>query len=503
MRTLFTLLFLSCLFFISEIQAQTPIPIGPDLDGEAQNDNFGSALSLSTDGQFLAVGAEQNDGNGLASGHVRVFQRQGSSWVQRGNDIDGAAAGDQSGAVAISDDGTRVVIGSPYSNATPIAAGQARVFSYNGTTWTQLGAAINGDAAGDQFGHAVDISSDGNTIVIGAPLSDDNFNTDSGQTRIYGYSGGSWVQKGSSINGEHLFDNSGSSVSLTSDGNRVAIGAYKNDDGGVDAGQVRVFSFNGTNWIQEGLDIDGGPGDWFGWDVELSEYDYLIVGAPHHSGSGWSENGVARTYIYRNNLNLWQQFGQDLLGESSGDWFGYSVAVSGGSSVIAIGAIKNDGTGQDAGNVKVYQSIGFNWVLYPQLDGEYAGDWFGYSLDLSYDGKIMAVGAINNDPSGTAPNTGHVRWLDMSDLVANEEVDQSEDTFNVFPNPNDGKFTIELGEVMKNVAVTITTVTGKIVYQNEFQQIKSTELELSNAGVYFITIAPQNQQAKTLRVIKR
>ena len=55
-------------------------------------------------------------------------------------------------------------------------------------------------------------------------------------------------QLGSDIDGEAAEDISGYSVSLDSDGDRVAIGAYKNDGNGSDAGHLRIYSWDGSSW---------------------------------------------------------------------------------------------------------------------------------------------------------------------------------------------------------------------------------------------------------------
>ena len=96
---------------------------------------------------------------------------------------------------------------------------------------TQLGADIDGEATGDQSGWSVSLSSDGTTVAIGARLNDGNGNY-AGHVRIYEYSSGSWTQLGADIDGEAAGDQSGSSVSLSSDGTRVAIGAAGNDGNG-------------------------------------------------------------------------------------------------------------------------------------------------------------------------------------------------------------------------------------------------------------------------------
>jgi len=504
MRFIFIFVFTSFLFFFNSLNAQ--VQIGADIDGEAQDDYFGSYLSLSSDGQFLAVGADQNDGGGNLAGHVRVFQKSGNSWVQRGGDIDGNA-GEFSGTVAMSDDGNRVVIGSRFSNANGGASGSTNVFSFNGSAWAQLGTEIDGEDAFDYAGHAVDMSSDGNTIAIGATHNDGNNNNDCGHVRVYTYSGGNWVQKGGDIDGENSGDNSGWSVSLSADGNTVAVGAYKNQANGSETGHVRVYNFSGGNWSQKGSDIDGGAGDRFGWDVELSgNGNTLVAGGTHNTNTVGFQAGVARAYNFVG--GSWVQLGQDLIGESLVDWFGYSVSISGDGNVIASGAIKNDGNGPDAGNVKVYQLSGSTWVQAGiDIDSESSGDWNGYVIDLSNDGTSIAIGALNNDPSpgGSAQYTGHVRCFDMSGELSNsEDVDQITHNFNVFPNPTNGFLTLELGQVIDFVTVTVSNVTGKVLFQKDFENIESTQLELTDtSGVYFVKIETPNQASKTLKVMRQ
>ena len=69
--------------------------IGQDIDGEAADDYSGHSVSLSSDGNTVAIGAPYNDGNGSNSGHVRIYENTGGSWSQIGQDIDGEAASDK------------------------------------------------------------------------------------------------------------------------------------------------------------------------------------------------------------------------------------------------------------------------------------------------------------------------------------------------------------------------------------------------------------------------
>ena len=104
--------------------------LGVDIDGEAAGDKSGRSVSLSADGQTVAIGAIKNDGGGNLSGHVRIYQWDGSAWQQLGVDIDGEAAGDLSGwSVSLSADGKTVAIGAPWNDGGGNGAGHVRVYS--------------------------------------------------------------------------------------------------------------------------------------------------------------------------------------------------------------------------------------------------------------------------------------------------------------------------------------------------------------------------------------
>jgi hypothetical protein len=92
---------------------------------------------------IVAIGARFNAGNGNNSGHVRVYQYNGSQWVQIGLDIDSEANGQQSGwSVSLNSDGTIVAIGAIYNNENDgngTNSGHVRVYQYNGSQWVQIG----------------------------------------------------------------------------------------------------------------------------------------------------------------------------------------------------------------------------------------------------------------------------------------------------------------------------------------------------------------------------
>ena len=202
---------------------------------------------MSADAKTLVIGAP---GSNNLTGYVKVYHTNDDGWSSTqliGQSIFGEAVDDHLGySVDMSSDGKTVAIGAPGVFKVNDRPGYVRVFYLEsdgfGSSWTQLGQDIIGEAIGDEFGLSVSLSHDGKTLAIGAPSNDGN-GLNSGHVRVYRMydSSMSWTQLGEEIDGKAAYDFSGG-VSLSADGNTVAISSNGNDDNGGQAGQVRVFS---------------------------------------------------------------------------------------------------------------------------------------------------------------------------------------------------------------------------------------------------------------------
>jgi hypothetical protein len=396
--------------------------LGLDIDGEAAGDYSGSAVALSADGMTLAIGARRNDGGGGLAGQVRVYIWDDTDgWVQQGADIDGEDAGDESGlSVALSADGMTLAIGAYLNDGIGTDAGQVRVYIWDGADgWVQQGADIDGEAAYDQSGLSVALSDDGMTLAIGA-YTNDGGGTDAGQVRVYIWDDtDGWVQQGADIDGEAAGDYSGYAVALSADGTALAIGAPFNGDGGDFAGQVRVYTLDRGGWVQQGDDIDGEAAvDLSGWSVALSADGMTLAIGAHRNDGGGDNAGQVRVYIW-DDTDGWVQQGVDIDGEAAGDLSGRSVALSDDGMTLAIGADFNDGGGDNnVGHVRVYTWNGSVWVQQGgDIDGEAAGDLSGSAVALSADGMTLAIGARYNDGGGDAAGQVRVYVADAPVLV--------------------------------------------------------------------------------------
>ena len=373
-------------------------------------DQFGWSVALSSAGTRMAIGAIGNNGN---AGHVRVYDWTENQWTQVGSALIGEAADDEFGSsVALSSDGTRVAIGASGKDGNGVDAGRVRLYDWTESEWTQVGADLNGEDYVDAFGWSVSLSSDGTRVAIGTPFNDGN-GLDAGHVRVYDWTETQWMQVGSDLNGQAKFDEFGTSVALSTDGTRVAIGASgagENTDG---AGYVRVYVWTGSQWTQVGSDLYGEMAfDEFGWSVALSsEGTRLAIGAPYNDANG-NDAGHVRVFDWTG--SQWTPVGSDLNGEAAYDYLGWSVALSSDGTRVAIGAPTNGYSSDNAGHVRLYDWTGSQWTqVGSALNQEASGDHFGRSVALSSDGTRVAIGAIPfND--GNGDGAGQVRVYDVS-----------------------------------------------------------------------------------------
>jgi len=486
MKKIYYLLFLSSLTSLAQTQ------IGSDINGEAADDWSGCSVSSSSDGSVIAIGARNNDGNGSNSGHVRVYQNVSGVWTQIGADINGEAVDDISGdSVSLSSDGTIVAIGAPRNDGNGTSSGHVRVYRNVSGVWTQIGSDINGEALYDESGSSVSLSSDGSIVAIGASYNAGN-GAGSGHVRIYQNISGVWTQIGADIDGETAGDRSGLSVSLSSDGSIVAIGSPYSEENGSNTGHVRIFQNIAGVWTKIGSNIIGEAGTIFGHNVSLSSDGSIVaIGAPFSDENG---NNTGHVRVYQNVSGVWTQIGSNIVGEAAGDRSGYNLSLSSDGTILAIGAYQNDGNGSNSGHVRIFKNVSNVWTqMGTDIDGEAATDYCGYSVSLSSNGNILTVGAYLNDGNGNS--SGHVRVYDLATVLASDTFVQT--NFSIYPNPSNGIVNITLKNNLQLEKVSIYNQLGQLVKTAAANVIPTSELA---KGTYYVEVVT-NQGKATKKII--
>ncbi|WP_396147827.1 beta strand repeat-containing protein [Flavobacterium sp.] len=386
---------------------------GSYLDSDITDSYFGKSTKISADGLTLAVGALNEDGD-LTGGQINSTNNN-----NLGN----------SGAVYI------------YTRTSKSAnwAFQAKIKASNA-------------GSSDFFGTSVDLSNDGNTLVVGANKEDgsgtgvnpvsNNSAVDAGAAYVFVRSGSTWSQqaylKGNQSTASDFF---GSNVAVSGDGNTVAVGAVSEDGSGtginpivnnskLGSGAVFTFTRSGATWTSEAYikaaatDVD----DRFGNDVALNnDGTTLVVGAYMEDGSSIGVNPTANNsasnsgamYVFQKTSGTWAQQAYIKAGQvTAGDSFGISVAIDGSGNRIVMGSRSEDGNGTgvnpaanesaaDSGAAYVYSRSGSTWTqeAYLKASNTGANDGFGTKVSISNNGEHVLAGAFREDGTNTCVGT--------------------------------------------------------------------------------------------------
>ena len=228
------------------------------LAADSPGDGFGFATSSSEDGKIIAVSAYKNDNNGDRSGHVKIFELVEGQYVQKGSEIPGENPKDQaSWSVSLSADGSSLAMTARGYDTNEInEAGQVRVFKWEDNAWIQRGQSISGEETKDAMGNSVSLSNNGDTMAVGSSRHDGN----KGQVRVFqfDYSSKQWVQAGAAIDGISANDYFGGSLQLSGDGKILVAGAGQYDAlPEQNIGHARVFKYLNSQWLQMGDALEG------------------------------------------------------------------------------------------------------------------------------------------------------------------------------------------------------------------------------------------------------
>ena len=325
---------------------------------KASYDYFGNAVAISADGNTCIVGAYSADPGGTYdAGAAYVFVRSGGTWeFQQKLFASDKASYDYFGnAVAISADGNTCIVGAYSADPGVIDAGAAYVFVRSNGVWTvQAKLTANDKVAYDKFGSSVAISSDGNRCAVGASEANVLGVDNAGAVYIFERnSSGVWTQThklaASDRNGDDQF---GNSISMSTDGNTIVVGAHKADVSGViDAGAAYVYVWNGSQWIEQAklTAFDRASQDYFGNSVSVSaDGNACVVGAYMADPNGVSSAGAA--YVFTKSNGTWVLQNKITASDKrASGYFGHSVAIAYGGNTCVVGSVY--ATSKDAGTL--------------------------------------------------------------------------------------------------------------------------------------------------------
>jgi len=285
----------------------TSATYGPS--GLAANDRIGWSIDMDSDGNTIVVGSDYPDSN---NGEAYVYERwDDTNWAQRKllipSDI-GSSYDLFANDIAVSGDGNYVVGGSEADDDGQSNSGSIYIW-YKGTgNWTGGTQQAKKQASvvenGASFGSAVDIDSDGDTIIAGAP-GEDVGGTNRGAAYVFTRSGTTWTLQARLLASDYYnntYGQFGCAVAISGDGNTVAIGAKSAVDGSsVQKGAFYIFTRSGSTWTQQvklyPSDNEASVDFANNGSIDISsDGNYVIVGARYADIGSDTNEGTA--YIY-------------------------------------------------------------------------------------------------------------------------------------------------------------------------------------------------------------
>lgn len=464
--------------------------IGQDLTGNLPYDFFGRSISMSSDGNTIAVGISGDDTSAISAGLVKVYQLTGGVWTQIGQDILGSASGNELGtAVSLSGDGTILAVGEPNSDSNGTDAGLVRVFEYIGNVWTQVGQDLIGEWHSNDSGAKIDLSNDGTIIAIASPGNIGD-SVKFGQVEIYQNIAGTWTQMGQDLQAFTTFQGIPMEIDLSQDGMTVAIGCPYNNPIAYNSGEIFIYKYNGNVWLQAGQSLASNTAyDYWGFSLKLFSNGNAIA----FGGRGGTD-ALVKNYIkiYEYNSNSWSQTGADIIGDRGFP----TVDISPDGEMLILG------THSSLVSTKLFMNTNNVWSQIGStiIPNNSNFDPSPSLVRIAADKNSFAISDLSNDENGT--NSGKVRMY-LIDLLSIED-SNLDNTVIVSPNPVTNVSEVKLGKMYDKIEVTLYNAVGKLIIKENYISKDTIQIntEKYTSGIYFLKVLADNKQA-TLKLIKK
>lgn len=418
------------------------VPVHLKAADAAAGDLFGSAVALSRDGNTLAVGADLKavGAQGFAglwsadrpqrAGAVYVFVRTAQGWTEQAQltPVPSAPGSSFGFSLSLSSDGNTLAVGAPFEAVATETGEQGAVYVFDReagrwSTPVRLAAAPGADG----FGVSVALSGRGDVLAVGTPGQDGEGKPgevvhDRGSVHVFGRDGGAWTERADlRATDPQAGGGLGASLALSIDGRTLAAGTQS-----TGRGAVHVFQQGTAGWSEQDVVLSGGTSahQKFGVQLALSgDGSTLAVGARGATGSPARDAATGMAYVFARQAGRWRQQARlQASNAEAGDAFGAQLALSADGAVLAVAAVheasaatglngpQDDNRTPQAGAVYLFARDAAAWRQrhYLKATNTGAGDAFGSALSLSGDGGVLAVGARLEDsgPSGDRTRRG-------------------------------------------------------------------------------------------------
>lgn len=367
-------------------------------DGGA-NHEFGSSVAIQ--GLYAAVGTPGHSGNGLYSGAVYIFKKEGTQWIEKQKLTPSDATEHLSFGSDLAFYENSLIIGAQ-GNMYELVMGGAYIFTFDGTWWQEDQRLVATQVhLSDGYGSKVAIYDQ--FALVSAPLAD-TAELDAGAVYVFKNLGSGWVEQNMILASDPAVDDAfGSAIDIH--GDHVVITALYDDGTAVDGGSLYIFNYNGAvfNEVTEIEPSNVQDNLSFGLDVSILD-NRIIVGALYDNANGMHAGAA---YLFEYNGMTWKEQAILLPGDGHANmWFGGSVYLFGDCAIV--GASADDDLGIQSGSAYLFQRVGDHWIEVNKLLPS-AGDLtdrFGFSV--AGDASNIIIGAYWDNQQGTMSGSAFI-----------------------------------------------------------------------------------------------
>lgn len=405
----FKLLILSifAIFFFSETILAQRIK-GEVLLGKTVEEQFGRNVKLSNDGNTMAIAAPLNSDFSDQNGRITVYKYLNNKWEQIGNDIFPSGNGYKFGEIMeLSSDGNTLIVPSSFQ--------KINFYTFNGIAWEKSKKNITLENEYDYI-KAISITNDLKKIAV----TYDNSKLYSNCIKIFKHDTNGWMQEGTTILPESSKKSFGNAISLSSEGNFIVVGnSFANSNGLKYNGEITIYKLIYNNWVKTESSFTGRLAeDSLGSSLVVSNDGKTIIASSNDSDDILNKN-AGYVEIYELINNNWVKNKQIIKPEMQNPFFGHSLALSHDGNVLAL-SLPYLGF-KKPGYVKVYKKTNNNWLEFATITDvngvettSFPNNSTGWSIDISSDGKTLAIGFPHNDENGDM--SGKVIVYDLNNL---------------------------------------------------------------------------------------
>lgn len=373
--------------------------VGTPVTGTKDRQSFGHLISMSADGSRIATSSDVTHENK----EVFVYELRDGSWEPLGQPIVGGVW--TQGALAMSADGSHIVVGDPRAGTGPEGSGhgEVRVYGFDGDDWRIQGSPLEGTPGAEVLGDAVAISADGSRIVLAASVTGPGGEA----VRVFDLVNENWAPTGAFAGTGSL----GTSLAMSADGTRFVSG----DTSG--SGQLIIFELADGTWEQVGIAGSGSvSNEQLGRVVSMSADGSRVATRGLRSPD---DNSASHVSVFGEVDGEWELVGNRLTGQTRtgtrrngfNDNFGLSISLSGDGNRLAVGAPGTGVNGELSGSVTVFEIEATAWEPIATFIGPHTKASMGIGVSLNGDGSRVLTGTPNFDTFKNNP--GQLNVFDL------------------------------------------------------------------------------------------